>query len=99
MDAFTDNGWFLDISLDSYKVWMHLQTLLYSSFKLNIMGVCLMWILFLNPLVCPLNTDLSPNMYRQSNAIVLNSTFCTAGLVSQEIGNFQTITAVSPHSS
>ena len=27
MDAFTDIGWFLYISLDSYKVWMHLQTL------------------------------------------------------------------------
>ena len=26
-DAFTDIGWFLYISLDSYKVWMHLQTL------------------------------------------------------------------------
>ena len=26
MDAFTDIGWFLYISLDSYKVWMHLQT-------------------------------------------------------------------------
>ena len=26
MDAFTDIGWFLSISLDSYKVWMHLQT-------------------------------------------------------------------------
>ena len=26
MDAFTDSGWFLYISLDSYKVWMHLQT-------------------------------------------------------------------------
>ena len=25
-DAFTDIGWFLYISLDSYKVWMHLQT-------------------------------------------------------------------------
>ena len=25
MDAFTDIGWFLYISLDSYKVWMHLQ--------------------------------------------------------------------------
>ena len=27
MDEFTDIGWFLYISLDSYKVWMHLQTL------------------------------------------------------------------------
>ena len=27
MDAFTDIGWFLYISLDSYQVWMHLQTL------------------------------------------------------------------------
>ena len=27
MNAFTDIGWFLYISLDSYKVWMHLQTL------------------------------------------------------------------------
>ena len=27
MDAFIDIGWFLYISLDSYKVWMHLQTL------------------------------------------------------------------------
>ena len=27
MDAFTDMCWFLYISLDSYKVWMHLQTL------------------------------------------------------------------------
>ena len=27
MDAFTDIGWFLYISLDSYNVWMHLQTL------------------------------------------------------------------------
>ena len=27
MDAFTDIGWFLYISLDSYKVWMHLQIL------------------------------------------------------------------------
>ena len=27
MDAFTDIGRFLYISLDSYKVWMHLQTL------------------------------------------------------------------------
>ena len=27
MDAFTDVGWFLYISLDYYKVWMHLQTL------------------------------------------------------------------------
>ena len=27
MDAFTDIGWFLYVSLDSYKVWMHLQTL------------------------------------------------------------------------
>ena len=27
MDAFTDINWFLYISLDSYKVWMHLQTL------------------------------------------------------------------------
>ena len=26
MDAFTDIGWFLYISLDSYKVWMHLLT-------------------------------------------------------------------------
>ena len=26
MDAFTDIGWFLYISLDSFKVWMHLQT-------------------------------------------------------------------------
>ena len=25
MDAFTDIGWFLYISLDSYNVWMHLQ--------------------------------------------------------------------------
>ena len=27
MDAFTDIGWFLYISLDSYIAWMHLQTL------------------------------------------------------------------------
>ena len=27
MDAFTDIGWFRYVSLDSYKVWMHLQTL------------------------------------------------------------------------
>ena len=27
MDAFTDIGWFLYISLDSYEVWMHIQTL------------------------------------------------------------------------
>ena len=26
MDAFTDIGWFLYISLDSYKVWMHLHS-------------------------------------------------------------------------
>ena len=31
MDAFTDIGWFLYISLDSYKVWMHLQTFLHIS--------------------------------------------------------------------
>ena len=27
MDAFTDIGWLQYTSLDSYKVWMHLQTL------------------------------------------------------------------------
>ena len=36
MDAFTDIGWFLYVSLDSYQVWMHLQTLVGPYFILYI---------------------------------------------------------------
>ena len=38
MDAFTDIGWFLYISLDPYKVWMHLQTF-YQNSMLALNGI------------------------------------------------------------